>query len=505
MSAGLHTVHVRVNDAATGQPTPVRLRIVDAEENYYAPFGRLVDFATGEDEDVGGNLLLRAKKYAYIDGSCEINLPAGGIQVELHKGPEYIPQQVHSKLGAGQLALRYSVKRWTNLRQEGWYSGDAGAFSLTPHAALLEAAAEDLAVVNLLSEVSTRRVLPNVLAFSGQRPALERSGHLVVVNTRNHHAMLGSLSLLHCHRLIFPLEVAEEQPLGQWTLADWCDQCHRKGGLVVWNSDVNSYKLKGHTYGEGLAELLLGKIDAIELNAAQNASEFLNEHWYPFLNSGCRVPLVGSSHKRSNRRLLGSLRTYARLAAGDELTYKSWVEAIRAGRTFVTNGPLLRFTVNGHDPGEVVELPSLDQPLHIVAEARSNAPFAGLELLLNGDVLARADASGSPPTASLTTELKVPSAGWLAIRCRGTQRVAIGDSDQEAMAHSSPVYVQITDRQAHADRATIVKLSEHLDRWLTFIAERCGHETAQPAQRLARIFENARQVLHERLQRASRT
>ena len=43
----------------------------------------------------------------------------------------------------------------------------------------------------------------------------------------------------------------------------------------------------------------------------------------------------------SNRVLLGSPRTYARLQAGQEFTYKAWIEAVRAGRTFVTNGPLL--------------------------------------------------------------------------------------------------------------------------------------------------------------------
>ena len=55
----MHTVHVRVNDAATGKPTPCRVRFTDAEGRYYAPFGRLTEFATGRNEDVGGNVLTR--------------------------------------------------------------------------------------------------------------------------------------------------------------------------------------------------------------------------------------------------------------------------------------------------------------------------------------------------------------------------------------------------------------------------------------------------------------
>src|SRR5687767_12303982 len=33
----LQTVHLRVNDAATGRPTPVRLRVTNAAGTYYAP------------------------------------------------------------------------------------------------------------------------------------------------------------------------------------------------------------------------------------------------------------------------------------------------------------------------------------------------------------------------------------------------------------------------------------------------------------------------------------
>ena len=48
MSGKLQTVHVRVNDAATGQPTPVRIRFEGPGGEYFAPFGRLTEFATGE-------------------------------------------------------------------------------------------------------------------------------------------------------------------------------------------------------------------------------------------------------------------------------------------------------------------------------------------------------------------------------------------------------------------------------------------------------------------------
>src|SRR5262249_22455400 len=151
MSGRLQTVHVRVNDAATGKPTPVRIRFTDAKGNYYAPFGRLTEFATETGVDVGGNVRIGKEAYAFIDGTCEIQLPAGPIHVKITKGPEYQSVEAQCELAPGKMALRFEVERWANLRAESWYSGDTCAFFLSSHAALLEAAAEDLAVVNLLA------------------------------------------------------------------------------------------------------------------------------------------------------------------------------------------------------------------------------------------------------------------------------------------------------------------------------------------------------------------
>ena len=39
------TVHIRVNDEATGRPTPVRLGVTGPDGTYYAPFGRVAEFA----------------------------------------------------------------------------------------------------------------------------------------------------------------------------------------------------------------------------------------------------------------------------------------------------------------------------------------------------------------------------------------------------------------------------------------------------------------------------
>jgi hypothetical protein len=478
----MQTVHIRVNDAATGKPTPCRIRFTDEAGRYYAPFGRLTEFSTNNSEDVGGNLQLGDEKYAYIDGACEIRLPAGVIRVEAYKGFEYKPLDESVRLVAGKLALRFTMERWADLRREGWFAGDGWARSLTPHAALLEGAGENLAVVNVLAEETQilrngelqPPSIPNILAFSGQRPALEAHECLVVVNTVNEHPVLGRLALLNCHRVVYPLTFGGPEGRDDWTLADWCDQCHRKAGLVV-----------GHGFeGETLADLILGKIDALGL---ESPDEIAIKEWQQLLNIGFRVPLMGGSGKLFNRDLLGSPRTYARLPPGQELTYKNWIEAVRCGRTFVTSGPLLSFTVNEQDPGAVLDLSSSPASVRVRAEAWSLFPFARLEVVYNGDVIAQAEASGAPSHASLETDVPITIPGWMTARCSGPFN-----------ALSSPVYIGIGGKTARPNSAAVAPLMAKLDKMLEWVTReaRCDD---QQRQRLVGVFEAARQVLSSRV------
>ena len=498
----MHTVHVRVNDAATGKPTPCRVRFTDAEGRYYAPLGRLTEFAVDElGVDVGGNVVDGYDAYAYIDGACEVRLPAGVIRVQASKGFEYRPLDEQVGLAPGKLALRFSMERWADPRREGWYSGDSWAQFMTPHAALLEAAAEDLAVVDLLAcetllwgaDGRRQRAIPNILAFSGQQPALERPGHVVVVNTLNQHDRLGRLALLNSHRAVYPLSFGGPDGVDDWTLADWCDQCHRKGGLVVGHSFFGHYD--GHPHGEILPDLILGKIDGLEMNSGfEHPDHPVLHHWHGLLDAGFRIPLVGGSGKMDNLTVLGSQRTYARLGPGQELTYRNWTEAVRSGRTFVTNGPLLSFTVNGQDVGSVLDLPSSPAQIHVRAEARSLAPFARLEVVRNGAVVAATDASGSPCGAALETEVPLSGPGWLAARCWGSYEE--GREDWVG-AQTSPVYVLLNGQSPRPSAATIAHFLFAIDKWLGWVAHtaRCDDKHRQ---RLAGIFEAARQELLRR-------
>jgi hypothetical protein len=485
----LHTVHVRVNDAATGLPTPVRIRFVDSDGKYLAPLGRLADPPTGVGEDVGGNLLLDDDRYAYIDGTCEIQLPADPVTVELLKGLEYKPLRQEIALGPGKLTLRLAIERWTDWRADGWYSGDTRAHFLSPHAALLEGAAEDLAVVNLLAFESRRhdrRTLPGILEFSGQRCVLETPGHLVAVNTLNEHPRLGSLGLLHSHRPVFPLRFGDPDSFDDWSLADWCDQCHRKGGLVVWTKALSG--------GEALADLILERVDALEATSLGSDTWDIVSTYYRLLNAGFHVPLAGASGKKSNARALGNVRTYARLRNGEDFSYKTWIEAIRAGRTFVTNGPLLSFSVNGEEPGSRLTL-SDRASLRVSARAQSAWPFERLEILANGDVVADVEAAPGAKSAVLDTEVEFAEGGWLAARCHAS-------ATRIGCAHTSPVYVRIEGRPPRFEKRALDELRRDLEQTARWIDRDARCPSQNDRFRLRGILQDALELLRKRTEQA---
>src|SRR5262249_41904003 len=80
----------------------------------------------------------------------------------------------------------------------------------------------------------------------------------------------------------------------------------------------------------------------------------------------------------------GLVRAYVH--AGPRLAPAAFLAGLRAGRTFVTNAPLLWFTVDGHEPGDVV------RPAGGAATARvrviSNVPLDHVEVIGNGRVVA---------------------------------------------------------------------------------------------------------------------
>lgn len=487
--ASWQIVHIRVNDSATGRPAAVRIRFTDAQGAYLPPLGRRSDFPTGDNESVGGNVLIGGRAYAYIDGACEVRLPAGTIHVEIHKGPEYQPIRQTIERRFGQVTLRFTVERQSTVAASGWHAGDVQSHCLRPSAAALEGAAEGLDLVHLLiRDDGGHTAIPDPMfaEFSGQAVRASHEACQVCVNSFNRGAALGDLILLHCHRLVFPLRL-QEPGFEHYTLLDWAGQCHRKGGLTICPDLLESP-------GEHLAAAILGGVDAVLWAADRPLDDARLSRWYQFLNSGFRLPLTGGSGKSSNRTPLGAVRTLARLPAGEALTLAAWIEAVRAGRCYATAGPLLDFTLNGRGPGEVLPHAILqeDRPL----EAAVHFQHAGgrAEIVHNGVVIHEAEVNGGvsrwqiTPWAARSEHGRtgrvgdIPTPAWFALRVKAGPQI---------ISHTAPIYIE------HSG-PILRPLAESLEAQLAADATHCLANAGSDARRhaLEQVFRQAHDRLH---------
>jgi hypothetical protein len=524
VSRQLQHVHVRVNDAATGKPTPCRVRFTDAEGIYYAPYGRTSQVSASFEaiERHVAGYISDEETWSYLDGTCETALPPGRLRISIEKGPEYERLEQQIQLPEGKLALRFDLKRLFDPQRDGWYSGAMVRTPLSPHDVLLEGAAEGLRVVDLLAyereatiEGAEKRPVwklpaptlseptdsdayiletlidyPNLLAFSGQRPCLETADCLVAVNTLNRHGALGELALLNCHRVVHPLRVGRStfehsayHRRDSWRLADWCDQCHRKNGLVIALS-IHSYQDDPWYGGEGLADLILGKVDAI------GRTDYA--WWYTLLSLGLQMPIVSPCTLRP----VGMARTYARLDPGQAFGYSGWIDAIRAGRTVFSWGPQLTLTVNGQDPGACIDLDRPGAIVKIRAEARARDKFGELMIVHDGQVVtARPARHDVVFRAEIEEEYPVEHDGWLAALCTHKP----GPRGRHIDAHTSPIYLRVQTRAPDVDPAAVQRVMDCLDHTLTWVERDANCETPTDRERLASVFREAKQVLLKKL------
>jgi hypothetical protein len=217
---------------------------------------------------------------------------------------------------------------------------------------------------------------------------------------------------------------------------------------------------------ELVADAALGLVDSVDLISPYNdeGAVFL---YHRLLSCGLRLAATAGtdvflsfSHGpgvASNPPGWG--RVYARL--GDQpLSVLAFEQAIRGGRTLVTNGPWLTLEVNGQGPGAVLDLAAGDR-----LDVRTRAQGAGAErLTLVGPdgVMAEGDAD-----AELRLETTLQGGPtWIAAVARGSGHP--NTLDASVLAHTSPVYVDVAGQRVTraADARWCLALLDGLERFV---------------------------------------
>lgn len=130
------------------------------------------------------------------------------------------------------------------------------------------------------------------------------------------------------------------------------------------------------------------------------------------------------------------------------MTYENWWEGLKAGRSFVTNGPLLRVQANGKLPGHIFtanERQSLDVELKATLTSRDK--IRHFEIIKNGQVERTIPFEEWSKNGGIGT-LKFTSSGWFLVR-------VIADNKKTLrFASTAPYYVEIGETKRRISKTS---------------------------------------------------
>ncbi|MHC4996821.1 MAG: CehA/McbA family metallohydrolase, partial [Planctomycetota bacterium] len=347
--------------------------------------------------------------------------------ITVRRGAEHLPVTQTVTIQPGQTVTRtLRPERWIDMRTHGWYSGDDHVHfrmrSNTDADTLMNwIRAEDVHLANVvrMGDITRgyfeqrgwgpdHRVTHDdyILSPGQEDPRTFEMGHTLAMNTTG---LIRDTDRYYLYDEHF-------------------DKVHAQGGITGY---AHLHTGMFNVHRDMTLNLPLNKADFAEIFQFGRLGLDL---YYDFLNLGFRLTASTGSDVPWGGTV-GEQRVYAYIG---QRTFNAdhWFNAFRNGHTFVTNGPMINFTVNDALPGQTLQL---DGPtrLNIRAKLLATEPTqypVKIEIVSHGDVIATAEQT-DPNRETLELEFKT-DAGY------GSWIVARAEGADGSRAHTTPVYVQ---------------------------------------------------------------
>ena len=510
-------VSVIVHEPGTEHPLPCRAWVSIGNNHLFNP---VTESCTSYARD----------RSFSCDGQFVIDVPAGKAVIHIERGKEYWPVDKEIIVEQDKTAkVEIVLKRWINICEEGWYSSDIHChFGLNDLRILKQLALADdvnfepiLTLWNHQSPVPSGGIWPD---WPGGSSIHADAAHLVTLRNQEIERIGGNPFESVGALLIFGLTKPVNMPpqgsrypcdavLGR-IAKETSPECIIDTDKPIWGENVVGVALGlfdsvqvCHNHYHREATLQDGRVGwgmaGADIEQQQNdwiQDELFhrtNSTYYRFLNCGFRLAATGGSAMGVMAVPLGYGRTYAKLDG--PLTEANYLNAIRAGRTFATNGPVLILTANGLDSGAEIQYSTAqNEPIRIKAELRSIQRINSLELIYNGKVIKTLNLGDRVPSPvleeSAVMELKPQRSGWIAARA-----IFTSPDGHLRQAHTSPVYVTVDDKPA-ASKDDAQYMIRWIDRLLEVSRKPDRYQSEDERIETQKIFKEARNI-YEKISR----
>jgi len=316
-----------------------------------------------------------------------------------------------------------------------------------------------------------------------------------------HAGFYGHMAFFRLKKLIYPLYTgfrntpyAEDYP-PNYTQADAAKKDGAAVDYVHPGMVPNFEQLGGAGAHELPVDLALGKVDAMDV-LSNNDEIACMTLYYRLLNCGFRLAISAGTDSFTNvadHYTPGGGRIYVH--SGPTLRYDDWVREYQRGHSFASNGPVILFTVDGHEAGDDLRFaPGSHQTLRVKATMTTQVPVDKVEVVVNGKVVASREARGQKQV-TLDEPVALDRSSWIAVRAIGPwHRLVL--NDQQAFAHTSPVYVHFGDQRVkYAEDAKFYE--EWIGKLIAQISERGRFATPAHRVEVIALFRRAQDIYRD--------
>ncbi len=498
-------------------------------------------FTKGEKQSGLPRNLLKVGKWTLAESNIPIVPKPGEFEFLTQRGHEFTEIRGGFTIEKGAKdVVTVEVPRSTNMREEGWYSGDH--FSSLPAELLQrwqEADAIDMVVSSRPAESDASDSTPKTNTKPKRKTkddiALEAAGETELGRKLSTESFRwntsGGTIMFHPTRETEVLSIGNESSLLQ--AMELLSDYDRVKDFVpeleqIWNRDTpvllsttrikaaqilnsantpdgdaklefkpnqsptNAIRLSGKMIKKGVIDEVFAPIaedDRIRYRDGRGIGLLSEKIFWTILETGLRITPTASSGFGDGESYLGYNRTYVHCSeAVEESLY--W-QSVSLGNTMVTNGPLLRVTINEEFPGST-QSSRAGEPieLNIAASLSVRDPVDYLDVVFNGETIYSAKLEDHYRKGEFPP-ISIDQSGWLVVR------VVTSHDHLYRFATTAPFYFEFDGKTRISTKSV-----EFMMDWLKRSSESILSQNKSDTQ-VRTILEAAEQFWQERLEQSN--